>query len=365
MLVRVREILVEALSSAAAQRVASTATLIVVAGMCLAVVLTTGRAVGAQEAVVATLDSAGTRSIVVRAAPEAGLDSSVVERVSTLEAIDWVGAFGPGVDVRNEAVEGGAVVALRHLWSSDLTVFGLPSEVSRGGSVWGSHDALEVLGMAEGSGSATDGAGVSVVVRQANSTLSSLSLLEPLLFAPTESSEVGAVSYLVVVAERPDLVAPLSEVLMTMLDVSDQSQIEIQTSAELAELRGLINGQLGAFGRTLTISIFALMGALVSAVLAGLVLLRRKDFGRRRALGATRGLVVILLLSQTAILASVGAVVGIGTALIVLALGADPLPGLDYLMGLAALSIATATLAALAPALFAARRDPLTELRVP
>ncbi len=365
MLIRVRELLAEALASAASQRVASIATVVVVAGMCLAVILTTGRAVGAQQAVLNTLDSAGTRSIVVRADLAAGLDSGVVERVSTLDGAEWVGAFGPGVDVRNAAVDGGAPVALRRLWSSDLAALGVPVGAESGDVAWGSRAALEVLGMAEGSGGAADGAGSGVVVRQAGSTLSSLDMLEPLLFAPAVDSDVGTVSYLVVVAERPELVAPLSDILMSMLDVSDPSLIEVQTSAELAQLRGLVEGQLGTFGRTLTLSILALMGVLVAAVLAGLVLLRRTDFGRRRALGATRGLIVVLLLSQTAILAAIGAVLGIAAALAVLAIGADPLPDVGYIAGLATISIATATGAALTPAVVAARRDPLAELRVP
>jgi len=365
MRIRLRELVIEAVASAAAQRVASIATIVVVAGMCLAVILTTGRAVGAQQAVLGTLDSAGTRSIVVRAAPEAGLDSSVVERVSTLDGADWVGAFGPGVDVHNVALEGGAPVALRRLWSSDLAVVGVPGGAESDDVAWGSRAALEALGMAEGSGGAADGSGGSVAVRGADSTLGGLEMLEPLLFVPADASDSGTVSYLVVVAERPELVAPLSDILMTLLDVADPSLIEVQTSEELARLRGLVEGQLGAFGRTLTLSIFALMGVLVAAVLAGLVLLRRKDFGRRRALGATRMLIVALLLSQTAILAALGAAIGITAALIVLAVGADPLPGVGYVAGLATLSIATATLAALTPAVIAARRDPLTELRVP
>lgn len=361
-MIALRELLAEALASAVAQRVASVATVIVVAGMCLAVVLTTGRAVGAQQAVLDTLDSAGTRSIVVRAAPEAGLDSSVVERISTLAGVEWVGAFGPGIDVRNAAVEGGAPVALRRLWSPDPAAVG---GAGQPGAAWASPAALEVLGMPEGSGAAVDAVGSSVVVTGSGTTFAGLEPLEPLLFIPADASDVGAVSYLVVVAERPGLVAPLSDILMAMLDVADPSGIEVQTSEQLARLRGLVDGQLGTFGRTLTLSIFALMGLLVAAVLAGLVLLRRKDFGRRRALGATRGLIVALLLTQTAVLAVIGALVGVGAALIVLGVGGDPLPGVGYAAGVATIAVATAVIAALIPAVVAARRDPLTELRVP
>ena len=57
----------EALATSWAQPVASVVTIVMVAGMCATVLLTTGRTVGAEQAVISSIDSAGTRSIIVRA----------------------------------------------------------------------------------------------------------------------------------------------------------------------------------------------------------------------------------------------------------------------------------------------------------
>ncbi len=64
---RMLAIIREAMASARSQPVASVVSIIMVAGMCATVLLTTGRTAGAEQAVVASIDSAGTRAVVVRA----------------------------------------------------------------------------------------------------------------------------------------------------------------------------------------------------------------------------------------------------------------------------------------------------------
>ena len=55
----------EAVASARSQLVASVLTVVVIAGLCVAALLTSGRTVAAEEAALAQLDAVGTRSIVI------------------------------------------------------------------------------------------------------------------------------------------------------------------------------------------------------------------------------------------------------------------------------------------------------------
>jgi len=103
----------------------------------------------------------------------------------------------------------------------------------------------------------------------------------------------------------------------------------------------------------------------MAVLLSGLVMMRRKDFGRRRALGASRGLIVALLLVQTAQLAVAGVVAGLIAACSVLLLSGDPVPTAEFSAALGVLAVAAATAAAAPPAVLASRRDPVRELRVP
>jgi len=358
----------ESLATAWAQPVASAVTIIMVAGMCATVLLTTGRTVGAEQNVLSSIDSAGTRSIVIRADADAGLDSSVLDRLSGIDGIAWAGAFGPATDVQNAAFPGATKVPVRLAWSSSFGTLGIPEiQAVENRTAWGSAAALEQLGMPDSVGGVVATSGQDLAVAGRLDVPDFLQFMEPLVVVPqTRNVDAAApVSVLVVIAARPDLVVPVSRATQSVLAVDDPTKVTVTTSAGLATLRGLVQGQLGSFGRNLVIVIFALTAVLVAAILYGLVMLRRKDFGRRRALGASQSLIVGLLLVQTAALAIVGALVGIAGAAAALALAGDPLPGPGFFAAVGVLAIAVSVVAALVPALAAARRDPLKELRVP
>ncbi len=362
-------ILREAVVSARSQPVASLVSIIMVAGMCATVLLTTGRTVGAEQAVIGSIDSAGTRSIIVRADPAAGLTVSVLDRIAHLKGVEWAGAFGAARDVTNADIPDGTKVPVRLVWSDHPGVLGIPATPAiPNATAWASPDALGQLGMPDKSGGIVTDSGDTYSVAGEIVTPDFLTLLEPLVVVPQdrhESKDDQPVSVLVVIASRPDLVAPVSQAVQSVLAVEDPAKVTISTSESLAKLRALVQGQLGSFGRSLVIVIFALTALLVAAILYGLVVLRRKDFGRRRALGASRGLIIGLLLAQMALLSLIGSVVGTGAAVLSLILSGDPLPAGAFLVALGVLAIAVGLLAALVPAIAASRRDPLKELRVP
>ena len=93
----------------------------------------------------------------------------------------------------------------------------------------------------------------------------------------------------------------------------------------------------------------------------GAVTSRRRDFGRRRALGASRSAIVALVVTQTAIVAALGAAVG--SFLIQRWTGSGPDP--SFALAVATLVILAALVSAVPPALVAAYRDPVRILRVP
>ncbi|KQW08182.1 lipoprotein ABC transporter permease [Leifsonia sp. Root4] len=337
-----------------------------IAGLCASVLLTSGRTVGAENAVIGSIDSAGTRSIIMRAEPSAELDSSVLGRIRNIEGIEWAGAFGAATDVQNRAFSGGTKVPLRLAWSEDWRPLGLAQvPPGPGDTGYGSPPALEDLGLADGVGGVKQTSGVELSVVGGVDVPEHLRFLEPMLVAPQPLTAPGEVGILVVVAERPDLVAAVAAAVTGVLATSDPTKVTVSTSEGLASLRALIEGQLGTFGRSLTLGILAMTAVLTSAILYGIVMLRRKDFGRRRALGASQRLIVALLLIQTGLLSLIGAALGTTLALLLLAISNDPLPGPTYVVGVATLAVMIGLVATLAPALNAASREPITELRVP
>lgn len=357
----------EAIASAISQPVASVLTMLMIAGMVVAVMLTTGRTVGSEQQVLGTIDSAGTRSITVRAEAGSGITSDVLDRIANIQGIEWAGAFSVAMDATNSLVRDGSRVPVRLAYGDDLSRLGIPSDVPLPGELaYASPIASTQLGLPDVAGGVSLLTGATYGVAGSVTTPDFLSGFEPLVIVP-EPNATGAepIGVIVVVAETPELVAPVAESVVSVLGSLDATKVSVQTSEALAQLRALIQDQLGSFSRGLVLALLALTGALVAVLLYGLVMMRRKDFGRRRALGATRGLIVALLLTQTAVLAIAGAALGLVGSTVALMVSGDPLPGAAFTAALGILAVAAATIAALLPALIASRREPIRELRVP
>ncbi|WP_318247062.1 ABC transporter permease [Microbacterium gallinarum] len=361
------ELIREAIATARSQPVASALTVLMVAGMILAVMLTTGRTVGAEQEVLGSIDSAGTRSITIRAEEAAGVTSDVLERIAHIDGIEWAGAFSTAIDATNTLIDDGTRVPVRFAYGTDFERLGVPADSPLPGELaYAAPAALDQLGLADDTGALILTTGADFAVAGALDSPDFLAALQPLTLVPRpDATGDEPVGVLVVIAERPDLVAPVSDAVLSVLAPADPSKITVETSEALAQLRALIQGQLGSFSRGLVLGLLALTGALVAVLLYGLVMMRRKDYGRRRALGATRGLIVALLVTQTAVLALAGITVGTAASAIILFASGDPLPGVAFTAALAVLALCTALVAALIPAIVASRREPIRELRVP
>lgn len=357
----------EAVAVAMSQKVASGVTTLIVASMVATIMLTTGRTVGVEQEVLASIDDVGTRSITVRADTAAGITGRMPARTRDIEGIDWVAAFSTPVDATNAAIPDGARVPLRYIYSEQLETLGVEQQSHLSGKLaYASAAALDQLGMADAAGGISTTTGGEYAIAGQITTPDFLTWLEPLILVPrSEGADSEVITLLVVVAATPDLVAPVSDVVLSVLAAEDPTLVTVQTSEEFAALRALIHGQIGSYGRGLIILAFGTSGVLVATVLYGLVLMRRRDFGRRRALGASRALIIQLLLAQTLLLASAGVIAGTAVAVFALIASSHPLPSSEFVAAIAVLAIATTIIAALIPAVLASRREPIRELRVP
>lgn len=357
----------ESVASAVSGPVASIVTVLMVAGMIVTVMLTTGRTVGAEQEVLSSIDSAGTRSIVVRAETGAGVTSDVMDRLDGIEGVQWAAAFSSAIDATNAAVPDGTPVPVRYAYGPHLATLGVPaSSPLKGQLAYASDRALDEFGLPDVAGGIKLTTGQDYGVAGRLDVPDFLKAFEPVVLVPqVDATGAEPVNVLVVIAARPDLVAPVSDAVLSVLAADDPTKVNVQTSEALAELRALVQGQLGTFSRGLVLLMLAITGLLVAVILYGLVMMRRKDFGRRRALGATRALIVGLLLTQTLILAASGIAIGTGVAVALLVAAGDPLPGPLFFTAVAVLALATSATAAAIPAVVASRREPIRELRVP
>ena len=358
----------EAIASARSQKTATALIAVIIAGMCLAVFLTSGRTAAAEEAVLSRIDDQTTRTIVLRATgEESGLDTRLLSPLSALANVEAVVGFGPTEDVTNAAIPGGNKVAARRVYTAD-PMAGLPGTASPlTGTAAASTQASYELGLAgQFHGAVRDGSGTTFPVTTALDTPPYLAFLEPLVVLPAETGGVRPLATVVVVTRSSadiDLVAGVARDLAAPLDAE---HVTIETAKELGAIRDAISGDLGTFGRATVLGILAVTAVLVAVNLYGLVMLRRKDFGRRRALGATRGVVIGLLLWQVTVVAALAATTGTAMSIALLSMeDRAELPDIPFAVSVAILAVVSAVAAAIPPAMYAAGRDPLRELRVP
>ena len=363
---RGRAVAREALATARASPVASILTMFTVAAMVFAVFVTTGRAVGAEERVLASISSMESRAIVIRADPEAGVTTDVLVRLQGTDGIEWAGAFSTAEDARNTRNPEGTRVPVRHLHSTNLDVLGLGPATSPSDVVFASSAALEQFGLPDIAGAVITSDGKVLGVGGRMWTPGFLTAFEPLAVVPHDvPAQPEPVAVLVVIASSAALVPVIAEFARTVVGSHDPSRIVVQTSTSLTAMKELVEGQLNTYSRGLVLGLLGLNGVAVALILFGLVMMRRKDFGRRRALGASRQLIVELLLTQTGALAATGVACGLAAATGSLLLSGDPLPGVELCIALGVVAWSTTVVSALVPAIVASQRDPIHELRVP
>ncbi|MFF1635034.1 FtsX-like permease family protein [Leifsonia sp. NPDC058248] len=338
-----------------------------IAGMCAAIVLTNGRAIASERAVIATIDGAGTRSITITARSGKSFDSGLVDRVLAFSNIEWVGATQFVADAANAHVPGGNTAPVRRLWASTWDTTGLPEPRGEPGTdVYATKVTLTGLGFADGVGQIQARSGSAWFIAGPTGLPSHLaSFGTSVLVLERSRSHAERFDQVIVLTRSTDHIDTTAKALTTLVDLDDPADYTVSTSQQLAEVRTAVKGQLSVFGRTLAAGIVAITATLACAVLVLSVMQRRRDFGRRRALGASRSLIVLLVVTQTVMLSAIGAVAGVGVAAAILAATDAPTPPIDYLGAVAVLALLISLIAAILPAMIASRRDPVRELRVP
>lgn len=360
---RIGELIHEVAAATWAQKVSALMVAILVAAMCLTTLLTVGRSAAAEIQVQQRMESAGSRVITIHDNGEEELiNPGTVAVIEALSLVESAVGLGTARDVTNGAVGPGGPTAHAR------TLIGhLPSAVALEAGRWPqpgealiSAHAQTTLGMEDPYGYILDGEVEYPVV----GAFRPLPLVEELDGGIVIASPAGSAAYLTVLAADTTVVGAATTGALRTLSPVDTDAIRVESPQSLADVQQEVAGDLGAFSRTLLLGVLTAGAALVTVVVLADVLLRRADLGRRRALGATRTVIITLVVGRTILPSLLGAF--LATAI---GLGAthamDARPPLDFAAGTATLALLAATLASLPPALYAANRDPVSVLRTP
>lgn len=361
----------EIILSCRAQLVTSLVVLLIAGGAVGAVLGTAGLSAAAQSKVLSTVDNVGTRSISIYSTnPSVPLEPSILDALERLDIVESAIGFSVTVDVVNAEVNAGKRVGARLVYGGfarellERASTHAASHYGDGLAGFATPDAYDLLGLpAEGGGVrvAHDGKEITVI---GDITLPEhLAELSPTILVPVERPE--GLSAIFLAARSADELPLLTELVRGQMRGYTSQEYNLATSQAYASLRAAIDGELTASSHSLIVGVLGAGAGATMLVVWAVVLLRRKDLGRRRALGASRLMIIGLTVGQVAVLTLLGAGIGAGVASAIMVALGQPVPPWDFHVAVSVALVSASTLLCIVPALWAAQRDPLTELRVP
>lgn len=373
------DLLADAVLTAWAQRVATITTVIVLAVVCFVALVTAGQSAASERRIVDQIDSVGTRLITISDdGGSAGIRAEGIAGLAAMSDVSWVIGLGPASDVGNVVMAGDAAGVTARALIGELPpdlVLVAGRRPAPGDAVVGER-AARALGLRDGAGTlaptellraatptAHDARLVPVVgVVEASGPLANLGDAVLVATTPDEDTQVRFVH---VMARDVTVVERLASALATSVPADNPAAVTVDTPAGALALRDVVAGELGASARRLLAVVLGVGAVIVAVTMLGAVAARRRDIGRRRALGATRSAIVVGVLAQTTAAAVVGILLGSASGLLALhrSTGATPAPA--FVLGVAGLTVVTALVGAIGPAIAAALRDPMRILRVP
>lgn len=353
----------EAWKSALAQRTPTVTVAILAAAMCLATLLTVGRSAHAEQNVQLALEDAGSRVLAVESTRPALdlLTPAVTQAVAALSVTDRSIATADPVDVVPSALAGAERTPL--WWARGE----LPQVVRlvdgrwpRAGEAIVSAEVAAAYGLDGPAGALATTGGEELPVVGLFQPRHPFDVYASGSLAP--AAESHQMSSITVVATDASAAPRLEASVLGLIDPPDAQAVRVSSPATLADVQQAVGADLTRFSRSLLVLVLATGGALTAVVVLADTLVRQRDLGRRRALGADRYSIVALVTARTTMAASAGTLAGTGIAV---AVGRAALPPPHFIAGVVVLTVVTASLASVSLALLAAYRDPVAVLRTP
>ncbi len=359
-----RRFLSETVRSARGAVVSSALVLVVLALTCFGALSIAGKNAAYEAQVRAQFEGTGARQITYHSGGNNQcINELTVASIAKLPAVTAVLALGGVTDVTNGAIPGTPPVALQPV-RGDLPAattltqgrWPAPGEVILG------EAAVSKLRFAMASGYVETSAGQQYAVVGAYRANDAHTNLNDMAITPAAGGEKLTTLH-VDVRELAD-VGVVQASAYSIMNPSEPQNLMIHSGRVAAQTALEASLLASAAGRSTFLLILGVGGLFVSIVVLSDVLIQRRDLGRRRALGCSRGLLVALVTARNTLAGSIGAALGTGVALIY-AWYSFTLPPLDFALAVMVLCILVCLVANLPPAIFAARRDPVSVLRTP
>jgi len=360
-----RMLLRESFTAARHSPIPSALVALVVAAMCFVALVTVGRQAAVEVTIAEELAGPAARTLTISDATGNGLSAAPIEVLTGLEGVSAVLGRSLPIDVVNGALgDGGTKVALIEV-QGDLSkaIRITTGRVPGPDEVLIPNALLETLRFTEPTGyvEASDGRQWSIV--GSFEPLTPFNNLNAAAIAVAKAGSDIPVQQITVVAAEPQYAAAMRDASLAIVDPKPDEVEILNPTAAGAKVQA-VSSELAGYGRTLLLLILGVGSFFVATVVLADVLIRRRDLGRRRTLGITRFSLVALVALRTSAPAIIGAMIGTGAAQAIVSSQEGLVPW-DFTVAIPIIAVVTAILMSLAPATYAAYRDPVTIMRTP
>lgn len=332
----------------------------------LVVFLTAGRSAAVEQDVLDRIDAAGTRMLTVQILePLPGIDRAGLDRLRHATGVEWVMGLGPARDIRNAALPGGRNVAARALLTAPPETLRLEAGRSpHSGEAVVSEASRIALGLTYPSGALDDAGRILPVVGQ-YTVVGDISDLQRLVLTGADPDTDERATLVYILADHVINVPVVAAQIPVLAGVEGADGISITTSDDLITVQQAVGGELSRFGRSMAAGALGAGLVLMALTISLALSARRRDHGRRRALGASRSATIVLAVLEVLHPITVGAVLGSLTGALAVYRITGNLPGTEFTVAVPALNSIIGILAAVVPATVSSLRDPVRILRVP
>ncbi|MGO3796930.1 MAG: hypothetical protein ACTJGR_07420 [Pauljensenia sp.] len=353
----------EALRSAWAQKIPSALIVLVTAAMSVSALTTVGQAAARDRDIREQLDLAGARALTITDSLGHGLITpALLALVRDTSGVEQAVALSTPLDVSNGAIPGSQKVPAWEVSDPALVTHLTRGRAPQAGEGITSATVMDTLRLGTPAG-----------------WVQSDQILQyPLVAEGTTAPGFEDLDAGVIIQAGPDTdyrqlrviiddiahVPATQRAVLAMIGTSDPTQIQVDSPQGIAMTSQLLTGQIAAGNRATLLLILGAGAFFVAIVSLTDVLLHRKDLGRRRALGITRGALTTLTTLRTTGPALLGAVLG-GTGALIWSTTRGVAPPADFTAAVTILTTLVALVATIPPAAWAAHRDPVTVLRTP
>lgn len=358
-----RSILGEAVAASLADRPSFMAVLVTAILCSTAILGTTGQTAAAEQTVLEQIDAAGSRVVVVSDRTLQQLNAGHLDLLVATAGVEWALGFSPAQDGVNAYLPGSAGVAVR-LWTGKP-----PAEVEhawnvREGNALASTAALQTLGFTDlGALSTADRSSIPIVGTL--SVPSPLGFLEGSAIVWAEDPRNLVLRSIHVGTDTPRAAVDVADLIPLYVQPEQPDQLVVEAPDALLRLRRAVAGELGRYGRDVLALIIGIGALLMAVSLYAKVVVTRRQLGRRRALGATRSTIVLLVVVQSLLPATLGATLSCAGYSLMSSVDVVRAVPLLFQAGIVGLIASTALYASLVPATTAAFADPAAVLRQP